>query len=76
MACARGCCETQAEHYRSLRVLDPNRASLTKVTTDVHDSHTVDVTERWDGQDVHVKDLPTIRTHIPDLPPLRAKVHE
>lgn len=65
MACARGCCDTQAEHYRSLGVLNPHRGSMTKVTTDVHDTHTVDVTEHWhDRQDVHVKNLQTVRAKI------------
>lgn len=55
MACNRGCCATPAEHYRSLAIASPDRKSLTKVTTDVHDYGTVDVTQRWDGQDVTVK---------------------
>jgi hypothetical protein len=56
--CARGCCATQAEHYRSLHVASPGRKQMRKVTTDVHDHHKVDVTERWDGQDVTVKPDP------------------
>lgn len=65
MTCARGCCETQADHYRSLRVLDPGRRDLRKVTTDDHGTHTVDVTEHWqDRQDVHVKNLPTIKAKL------------
>lgn len=57
MACARGCCETQREHYQSLVIGKGTveKKQLKKVTTDVHDNHTVDVTERWDGQDVTVK---------------------
>ncbi len=40
---------------RSLNVARASRRSLTKVTTDVHDHHTVEVTERWhDRQDVTV----------------------
>jgi hypothetical protein len=65
MSCVRGCCETQAEHYRSLRVASPDRESMQKVTTDDHGTHTVDVTEHWqDRQDVHVKNLPTIRVKM------------
>lgn len=64
MACARGCCETQREHYLSLSVSHPERRGWTKVTTDVHDQHTVDVTEHWhDRQDVLVKP-DTVRTTL------------
>ncbi len=53
--CARGCCASPAEHYRSLLVASPDRRSLTKTTTDVHDHHTVDVVEHYhDRQDVTV----------------------
>lgn len=56
MSCARGCCETQAEHYQSLRVASSDRVQLTKVTTERDSSVTVDVTEHWhDRQDVLVK---------------------
>lgn len=57
MSCARGCCATQREHYQSLSIGRSNaeKQRLQKVTTDVHDNHTVDVTERWTGQDVTVK---------------------
>ncbi len=56
MTCARGCCQTQAEHYQSLRVASPDRAQMTKVTTERDSSVTVDVTEHWhDRQDVLVK---------------------
>lgn len=59
MACARGCCETQIEHYRSLRVASSDRAHMTKVTTERDSSITVDVTEHWhDRQDVLVKPEP------------------
>jgi len=59
MSCARGCCETQAEHYRSLCIASPDRAQLTKVTTERDSSLTVDVTEHWhDRQDVLVKPQP------------------
>jgi hypothetical protein len=57
MPCARGCCDTQAEHYRSLHVARPGREAWQKTITDVHDHHTVDVTEHYTGdrQDVTVK---------------------
>jgi hypothetical protein len=56
MTCARGCCPTQAEHYRSLRLAAPDRAQLTKVTTERDANVTVDVTEYWhDRQDVLVR---------------------
>lgn len=56
MTCSRGCCESQAEHYQSLRVASPDRSNLTKTTTDDHGTHTVDVTQHWhDRQDVTVK---------------------
>ena len=55
MACARGCCETQAEHYRAVR-LSNDRKRLLKVTRDHHDDGAyVDVTDHWhDRQDVNV----------------------
>lgn len=54
--CARGCCASQAEHYRSLLVSSSDRTQLTKVTTERDSSVTVDVTEHWhDRQDVLVK---------------------
>jgi hypothetical protein len=54
--CARGCCPSQAEHYRSIRVASPSRRSMRKVRTDDHGTHSVDVTEHWsDRQDVTVK---------------------
>lgn len=56
MSCARGCCASQAEHYRSLRVAASGRRSLTKTTTDDHGAHEVDVTEHWhDRQDVLIR---------------------
>lgn len=59
MTCARGCCPTQRDHYRSLRVASPDRSSLTKTTTDDHGTHSVDVTQHWqDRQDVTVKPSP------------------
>ncbi len=56
MTCARGCCETQAEHYQSLRVADGERSSMKKVTVHRDANIEVDVTEHWhDRQDVLVK---------------------
>jgi hypothetical protein len=56
MPCARGCCATQAEHYRSLLIASPGRRRLRKVTTTVTDTATADVTEHWhDRQDVLIK---------------------
>ena len=56
MACAKGCCETQREHYQSVAVGSSQRGDLTKATTDDHGTHTVTVTEHWqDRQDVTVK---------------------
>lgn len=67
MACARGCCGTQAEHYRSLRVAAPGRDQLTKVTTERDATVTVDVTEHWhDRQDVLVRPE-TIRVNREEL---------
>jgi len=67
MPCARGCCDTPAEHYRSLHVANPTRKAMTKTTTDVHDHHTVDVTEHWhDRQDVTVKPE-SIRVSLKEL---------
>lgn len=55
MSCSRGCCDTPAEHYRSLNVADPDRRSMRKTTTDDHGTHTVDVVEHYqDRQDVVV----------------------
>jgi hypothetical protein len=59
MPCVRGCCETQAEHYQSLRVADPDRAAMKKVTTEKDSTVEVAVTEHWhDRQDVLVKPGP------------------
>lgn len=56
MACSRGCCATQAEHYRSLQVASADRSQMTKVTTERDSTVEVDVTEHWhDRQDVLVK---------------------
>lgn len=61
MPCARGCCASSAEHYRSLRFADARR-QVPKVTTDDHGTHTVDVTEHYhaDRQDVTVH-APVVR---------------
>jgi hypothetical protein len=56
MSCARGCCATPAEHYRSLLVASPDRAAMTKTTTHRDSTVEVDVTEHWhDRQDLLVK---------------------
>jgi hypothetical protein len=56
MACARGCCPTQADHYKSLSVAHPDRAAMRKTTTDDHGTHQVDVIEHYgDRQDVTVR---------------------
>lgn len=55
MSCAKGCCETQREHYQSIGVQSAGNAEWTR--TNVHDmgTHTVDVIEHFDGrQDVTV----------------------
>jgi hypothetical protein len=55
MSCARGCCDTQAAHYRSLSVAHPDRKAMTRTRTDDHGTHRVDVTEHYtDRQDVTV----------------------
>lgn len=55
MACVRGCCPTQREHYQSLSVSSADKKNLTKTTTDDHATHTVDVIQHWnDRQDVTV----------------------
>lgn len=73
MSCARGCCATQTEHYRSLSVgrSTAARTDMTKTTTHrgTVDGQgvTVDVTEHWhDRQDVTVKP-DTIRIKAADL---------
>lgn len=64
MSCARGCCATRAEHYRSLMVANPGRRALTRATTDDHGTHRVVVTEHWhDRQDVLVQPR-TIRARL------------
>lgn len=55
MSCTKGCCDTQAEHYRSLRFADSNKLAAGKSRVDRHDTHTVTVTESGDRQDVAVK---------------------
>lgn len=47
------------EKLRSLSFARPSARSRPRVTTDVHDHHTVEVTEHWnDRQDVTVKPEP------------------
>ena len=55
MACARGCCDTPAEHYRSVGLRA--RSPAPKVTVDVTDQTTNTVTEHFDveRQDVHIQ---------------------
>lgn len=61
MSCNRGCCETQADHYRSVSVAHPDRNAMRKVTTDDHGTHQVDVTEHYgDRQDVNVRVPPVV----------------
>jgi hypothetical protein len=57
VACARGCCPTQAEHYRSVGFASSARFGMTKVTTHQDNATTkVDVTEHWgDRQDVLIR---------------------
>lgn len=67
MACSKGCCETQAEHFRSVGVARSD-APTTKTMTDNHGTHTVDVTEHRDGrQDVTV--------HAPPVKQIGTKSH-
>jgi len=58
MACARGCCPTPRDHYRSLVVSrsKEDRAAMTKTTThQTAPDLSVDVTEHYhDRQDVTV----------------------
>jgi hypothetical protein len=61
--CARGCCRTEAEHFRSLavRVGEPRR----KVTVDHTDSTVNTVTEHWhDRQDVAVQVLKPVTMRV------------
>lgn len=57
MTCARGCCETPADHYRSLMVARSARRALTKQTVcDGGSEGSAVVTEHWhDRQDVLVR---------------------
>lgn len=55
MACSRGCCDTQREHYQSVAVGSIFGQTPPKVTTDDHGTHTVDVIESDNRQDVTVK---------------------
>ena len=61
MSCAKGCCETQAEHYKSLRVASPAAISAGKTRVDRHDGHQITVHEAGDRQDVTVTfDAPAV----------------
>jgi len=61
MTCARGCCGTQAEHYRSVAVRTGPRP--VKVTVDHTDQTVNTVTEHWnDRQDVNVRVLEPVVT--------------
>lgn len=64
MACARGCCETPREHYRSLGFRPTTPPP--KVTVD-HTDHTVNTTtEHWhDRQDVNVKVVKPVEMTLP-----------
>jgi hypothetical protein len=57
MTCARGCCPTPADHYRSLRVASADRRTLTKVTDcDGGSEGSGVITEHWhDRQDVLIR---------------------
>jgi hypothetical protein len=60
MTCSRGCCATQAEHYRSISVGRSDVLAEGKTTVDDHGTHTVEVKESGaDRQDVTVK-VPTV----------------
>jgi hypothetical protein len=60
VACTRGCCATQKEHYRSIRIANVDRKQMTKTTVDDHGTHKVEVKEHFsDRQDVTVK-VPTV----------------
>ena len=55
MACSRGCCDTPAEHYKSLAVRTGDTGSKRKVTVDDTDMTVNTVTEYWhDRQDVNI----------------------
>ena len=61
MACSRGCCATQAEHYKSIGVANPGVLAEGKTTVDDHGTHQVEVRESGnDRQDVTVK-VPSVR---------------
>lgn len=69
--CARGCCATQAEHYRSLHV-SRSDAPTSRTRTDEHGTHSVDVTEHRDGrQDVLVR-VPPVPLNLETYPPIGA----
>lgn len=56
MPCSRGCCETQAEHYRSLAMRTGDTADKRKVTVEDTGTCEATVTEHWhDRQDVNIR---------------------
>lgn len=67
MTCARGCCDTQAEHYRSLYVASPDRRAMTKRTVcDGGSEGSAVVTEHWhDRQDVLVRPMTVRAVRVP-----------
>lgn len=64
MPCSRGCCDSPAEHYRSVAVR--TGPPKTKVTVDHTDETVNTVTDYWhDRQDVHIDVLKPITTKRP-----------
>jgi hypothetical protein len=57
VSCAKGCCDSQRDHYQSIGTLTQGRSDWHKTTThQTAKDMTVDVTEHFDGrQDVTVK---------------------
>ena len=62
MSCARGCCDSQRDHYQSIGTLTQVRSDWHKTTTHrTVGKTTVDVTEHFDGrQDVTVHPEPVV----------------
>lgn len=58
VACSRGCCDTPAEHYRSLTTRVGDLSGKTKVTVEDTGATVNTVTEHWhDRQDVNIRVL-------------------
>lgn len=58
MPCSRGCCDSPAEHYRSVAVRTGDTRTKQKVTVDKTDQTVNTVTEHWhDRQDVNIRVL-------------------